>query len=224
VTDAGEDAVPLPAGWQRLALKDLCSLEVGPHIRPDDRTDAVDAVPLVLPRDLVHQRIAPHGRVALDPVKARSLDRYRLAEGDILLTRTGTVGRCALVTGEHDGWLYTQLARLRPRTPDLPLGIASGRSLAAYLTGYLSASAAQRWLERRSGGATIPSISLRDLGALPVLLPPIEEQQAVGETLAALDEKVRVHSEIARATAEYRELLADLLMTGALAPSAQGDR
>ncbi|GHK02893.1 restriction endonuclease subunit S [Streptomyces sp. NPDC003753] len=208
MTGLSQGPTPLPAGWQRLALRELCSLQVGPHIRPDDRTGTDDGVPLVLPRDLVHRRIAQAERVGLAPARARTLERYRLAEGDVLITRTGTVGRCALVTGEQEQWLYTQMVRLRLGTPDL--------SLAAYLTGYLSAGAAQRWMERRSAGATIPSISLRDLGDLPVLLPPRAERKAIGETLAALDEKVRVHTEIARATSEYRGLLADLLMTGAL--------
>ncbi|MFI5676446.1 restriction endonuclease subunit S [Streptomyces cellulosae] len=208
MTGRSQDPALLPAGWQRLFLRDLCSLQVGPHIRPDDRTGTDDGVPLVLPRDLVHQRIVQAERVGLDPAKARTLERYRLAEGDLLLTRTGTVGRCALVTREQHEWLYTQLVRLRLGTPDL--------SLAAYLTGYLSAGAAQRWMARRAAGATIPSISLRDLGDLPVLLPPLAEQKAIGETLGALDEKVRIHQEIARTTGEYRALLADLLMTGAL--------
>ncbi|MER5976731.1 restriction endonuclease subunit S [Streptomyces sp. NPDC001857] len=166
-----------------------------------------DGVPLVLPRNLVQQRITRPER-GMDPARARSLERYRLDEGDLLLTRTGTVGRCALVTGEQHQWLYTQLVRLRLATPDL--------SLAAYLTGYLSAGAAQQWMQRRSAGATVPSISLRDLSDLPVLLPPPTERQAIGETLAALDEKVRAHTEIARTASEYRALLADLLMTGAL--------
>ncbi|MFF9526099.1 restriction endonuclease subunit S [Streptomyces achromogenes] len=208
MTGASAASRPLPAGWRRHALGDLCSLQVGPHIRPEERTDADDGVPVVLPRDLVHQRIAPAGRVVLNPAKARLLDRYRLVEGDVLVTRTGTVGRCALVTGEQHQWLYTQLVRLRLPEPD-PV-------LAAYLTGYLSAGAAQRWMERRSAGATIPSLSLRDLGTLPVLLPPAAEQKAIGETLAALDEKIRVHTEIARTTGEYRGILADLLMAGAL--------
>ncbi|MDX2938004.1 restriction endonuclease subunit S [Streptomyces ipomoeae] len=212
MSDASEGRAPLPAGWRRLVLKELCSLQVGPHIRSEERMGAGDGVPIVLPRDLSQQRIAQVERVFLDPVRAGSLDRFRLAEGDLLVTRTGTVGRCALVTGEHHGWLYTQMIRLRLDAPQADL------SLAAYLTGYLSAGAAQRWIKRRSAGATIPSINLRDMGELPVLLPPPGEQRDIGETLAALDEKVRVHTEIARATGEYRALLADLLMTGELSP------
>ncbi|MFF7532571.1 restriction endonuclease subunit S [Streptomyces bobili] len=53
-----------------------------------------------------------------------------------------------------------------------------------------------------------------------MLVPPPEEQESIGATLAALDDKVRVHTEIARTAGEYRALLADLLMTGALSPGA----
>lgn len=209
MTDASGGPGPLPAGWQRLPLKDLCSFQVGPAVKGEERTNADQGVPLVLPRDVVHQRIIPAESIGVIPEKARTLQKYRLADGDVLVIRTGTVGRCALVTGEQDGWLYhANLVRLRLDERD-PF-------LAAYLTGYLSAGFAQRWIQQRSASAVIPSMSTRELGELPVFVPPPAEQKAIGETLAALDEKVRVHTEIARATGEYRGLLADLLMTGTL--------
>ncbi|MFE7075333.1 restriction endonuclease subunit S [Streptomyces sp. NPDC057620] len=213
MTDASGDTGTLPAGWQRLRLKDLCSFQVGPAVKGEERTDGDEGVPLVLPRDVVHQRITPAEPVGVLPDKARTLRKYRLAEGDVLLIRTGTVGRCALVTGEQHGWLYhANLVRLRLYD--------SAPSLAAYLAGYLSAGVAQNWMHKRSASAVIPSLSTRELGELPVVVPPTAEQRAIGDTLAALDEKVRVHTEIARATGEYRGLLADLLMTGALLPGA----
>ncbi|MEV6739301.1 restriction endonuclease subunit S [Streptomyces sp. NPDC051104] len=213
MTDGSEDEGALPAGWQRLALKDLCSFQVGPAIKEEGRTVADEGVPLVLPRDLSHQRITPAGRVGVVPDKARNLQKYQLAEGDVLVTRTGTVGRCALVTAEQHQWLYhANLVRLRLKQP--------APFLPEYLAAYLSASAAQKWIESRSVAMVIPSISTRALGELPVSVPPAEEQKAIGDTLAALDEKVRVHTEIARTTGEYRSLLADLLMTGALSAEA----
>ncbi|CQR63288.1 restriction endonuclease subunit S [Streptomyces leeuwenhoekii] len=199
----------LRPGWRRLFLKELCSFQVGPHLRTEERTEGQDGVPLVLPRDLVHQRISPTERVGVVPEKARALSRHLLRAGDLLIVRTGSVGRCALVTEKQAGWLcHANLVRLRLDRPD--------PSLAAYLAGYLSAGFAQDWIHQRTVSSVIPSVSTRELGGLPVLLPPTAEQKAIGETLAALDEKVRVHTEIARATGEYRALLADLLMTGAL--------
>jgi hypothetical protein len=213
VNDATGGPGPLPAGWHRLALKELCSFQVGPAVKGEERTDAHAGVRLVLPRDVVHQRITPAESVGVVPEKARTLRKYRLVLGDVLLVRTGTVGRCAMVTGEQEGWLYhANLVRLRLQDPNL--------SLAAYLTGYLSAGFAQGWIHKRSASAVIPSVSARELGELPVFVPPPEEQESIGATLAALDEKVRVHTEIVRATGEYRALLADLLMTGGLSPGA----
>jgi hypothetical protein len=208
------DDLRLPDGWQRCLLKDLCSsIQAGPGITAEDRTEADDGVPLALPRDLVHQRIVSIESVGVVWDKARTLDRYRLTEGDILVTRTGTVGRCALVTQEQSGWLYhANLVRLRLKEADL--------SRAAYVTGYLSAATAQNWIKARAAGSVIPSVSTRALGELPLLLPPVEEQEAIGATLAALDDKIRAHAEIAQVTGEFRRALADALTTGMLSAGA----
>ncbi|MER5842657.1 restriction endonuclease subunit S [Streptomyces prasinus] len=206
-----------PTGWSCSPLRELCaSIQSGPGRRAEDKghTRANGGVPLVLPRHLAEQRIVTVTEEAgADPAipghRARTLVKYELAEGDILLTRTGTVGRCALVTGEHAGWLFhPNLVRLR-----LP---GARRVSTAYLTAYLSATAARDWIRNRTSGAVIPSLSIRTLGELPVLVPPAAEQTAIGATLAALDAKIQAHAEIARVTRDYRSVLADALMTGTL--------
>lgn len=205
----------VPPGWSRRPLGELClSITTGPAQRAEDkgRAGAEGGTPLVLPRDLRGRRIVTEDAAAVPAVawdRARTLAKYELAEGDILLTRTGTVGRCALVTGEHAGWLFhPNLVRLRlPETG--PVG-------AAYLVACLSATAAHEWIMARTAGSVIPSLSIRTLSELPVLLPPTAEQEAIGATLAALDDKIRAHTEIARATRAYRGVLADALMSGVL--------
>ncbi|MEU1850247.1 restriction endonuclease subunit S [Streptomyces sp. NPDC019990] len=209
------DALELQGGWSRRPLRELCaSIQAGPGQRAEDRgrTQADGGTPVVLPRDLRGQRIVTGETEAVPAVpwgRAQTLVKYQLAEGDILVTRTGTVGRCALVTGEHAGWLFhPNLVRLR-----LP---EAGPVGAAYLAAYVSATAAQNWIRTRVAGAVIPSLSIRTLGELPVVLPPDAEQVAIGATLAALDDKIRAHTEIARATRAYRSALADALMHGVL--------
>ncbi|MFF7471137.1 restriction endonuclease subunit S [Streptomyces sp. NPDC008092] len=206
-----------PRGWSRRSLRELCaSIQTGPGQRSEDRgrTRANGGTPLVLPRDLRGRRIFTEEAAAVPAVpweRARTLVKYELAEGDILLTRTGTVGRCALVTGEHVGWLFhPNLVRLR-----LP---EAGPVTAAYLVACLSATTAQDWIRSRAAGAVIPSLSIRTLGELSVLLPPAAEQAAIGATLAALDDKIQAHTEIARVTGAYRGVLVDALMSGVLSP------
>ncbi|CAL9505819.1 restriction endonuclease subunit S [Streptomyces sp. enrichment culture] len=203
----------LPDGWTQSPLKELCeTVQAGPSARAADkgRTQADGDVPIVLPRDLRGNRVSTAEPAAVPAVpweRARSLEKYLLREGDILVVRTGTVGRLALVTGEHSGWLYHH-GLVRLRLPD------QGPTRAAYLAAYLGSETAQAWTRDRSAGSVVPSVSTRTLGELPVLLPPQAEQQTIGETLAALDEKVRAHSEIARVTGEYRRTLAEALLTG----------
>ncbi|MEU2051668.1 restriction endonuclease subunit S [Streptomyces bungoensis] len=209
------DEPATPPGWSRRPLGELCvSIKTGPAQRTEDkgRTRADGGTPLVLPRDLRGRRIVTEDAAAVPAIpwdRARTLAKYELAEGDVLLTRTGTVGRCALVTGEHAGWLFhPNLVRLR-----LP---EAGPVGAAYLVACLSATTAQEWIRTRTAGSVIPSLSIRTLGELPVLLPPAAEQAAIGATLAALDDKIQAHTEIARATRVYRGALADALMSGVL--------
>ena len=213
------DAFVPPDGWSLRPLAELCALiQVGPGARTEDkgRTQADGGVPLVLPRDLHGQRIVTGDAAAVPAIswdRARTLVKYELAEGDLLLTRTGTVGRCALVTSEHVGWLFhPNLVRLR-----LP---EAGPVGSAYLAAYLSATAAQDWISTRTARAVIPSLSIRALGELPVSVPPAAEQAAIGATLAALDDKIQAHAEIVRATRAYRGALADALTNGIL--SAEG--
>jgi type I restriction enzyme S subunit len=219
-TDTGE---LLPPGWSRVLLRDLCaSLSAGPATRAEDKghfgTDG--GTPVVLPRDLGGRRIVPEEAAAVPAIpwdRARTLAKYQLAEGDILITRTGTVGRCALVTGEHAGWLFhPNLVRLRlPGKVTVP---------PAYLAAFLSSTAAQEWIRTRTAGSVIPSLSIRTLGELPVALPPAAEQAAIGATLAALDDKIQAHTEIARATRAYRGVLADALMSGVLPPELSSEQ
>ncbi|MEU8648745.1 hypothetical protein [Streptomyces sp. NPDC048737] len=80
----------------------------------------------------------------------------------------------------------------------------------------MRSTAAQEWIRARTSGSVIPSLSIRTLGELPVLLPSAAEQAAIGATFAALDDKIQAHTEIARATRAYRGVLADALMNGVL--------
>ncbi|MFI5978107.1 restriction endonuclease subunit S [Streptomyces sp. NPDC051452] len=196
-----------PREWPRVALGEICDIQAGgPTVRRDEQTRA--GIPVVRPGDLRHRRISAHSVVYLDPEKAGELRKFRIAPGDILVTRTGTVGRVALVTEEESGWLYnTHLLRVRAHDP----------AQAPYLLAFLSGRRAADWLERRAAGTTgMRSITLRTLHDLPVSLPPLDRQREIGGALEAIDDKIRAHEEIVRVTADLRESLAELLLTDRL--------
>lgn len=136
---------------------------------------------------------------------ADELSRYRLSSGDIVCSRTGDLGRQALACeGQEGGLVGTGCLRLRVRPP----------ISAPYLTYYLGHPAVRDWITRNATGSAIPSLNTRTIGSMPVVLPPVAVQSIVAEALGALDEKIAVHNQISRTTAELRDALLPLLLTG----------
>jgi restriction endonuclease S subunit len=201
----------LPVGWGNAPLSELCELQVGPsgaRMRAADRVG--EGVPLVLAKDVGRGRIADQDLRYVPPEMAAQLAAYSLEAGDIVCTRTGELGRHGRATGSHVGWIFaTGLLRLRPGEKVNP----------SYLAYYLALPTVRDWIHRHSTGTAIPAISARAFGTLPITLPPLADQAAIGDTLAALDEKIELHEQIVRTTGRLRDTLAPLLLTGEISPA-----
>jgi type I restriction enzyme S subunit len=215
VNPVNEDGIDdLPQDWRRVPLGEICDIQAGgPAVRRSERTQ--EGIPLVRPADLRNRRISDRsGMVCVDPGTARGLSKYRVLADDILVTRTGAVGRTALVTVHESGWLYnTHLFRVRAHDP----------AQSPYLLAYLSHRTVGDWLERRAAGTTgMRSITVRTLQDLPVALPPLDRQREIGAALRAVDEKIRAHEEIVRVTTDLRETLSGLLLSGRLPSGSSG--
>lgn len=195
----------LPQGWGVVPLSQLCELRSAGTPVTVLKEAEPGAVPLVRPADLRERRIVHSGTAFVSGIQAQGLDRGRIRAGDILVTRTGTVGRVALVTDAESGWFHnTHVLCLRP----------SDAASAPYLAGFLAGPGSVAWMNGHAAGSAIRSITVGTLAGLPVVLPPPGEQRRIGAVLGALDEKIRVHEEIARTTGLLRESLAGLLMSG----------
>ncbi|MYW82708.1 type I restriction enzyme, S subunit [Streptomyces sp. LaPpAH-199] len=199
------DRDELPRGWRLAPLSGLCEIQpAGTTLKPLASFEP-GAVPLIRPSDLREHRVTPSAIRYVDARRAGGLARLTTRAGDILVTRTGTVGRIALITEAEAGWVYnTHLLCLRP----------ADAVSAPYLAGFLAGPGAQTWINGHASGSAIRSITSATLRGLPVTLPPLGEQRRIGTVLEALDEKIRAHEEIARTTGLLRESLASLLMSG----------
>ncbi len=117
-------------------------------------------------------------------IEFRSKIGYKLSRaGDVLLTTKGTVGRRAIM-------------------PALDVQLAYSPQLCFFRV--LDDSIDSRWLYYWLGGTEFwsqaagvsqqtdmaPYVSLRDLRAVEIELPPIEEQGGIAATLGALDDKI----------------------------------
>jgi type I restriction enzyme, S subunit len=138
-------------------------------------------------------------------------------EGDILFSYETRLGEAALMPPGIEACLGRRMGLLRPR---------SGKSDPRFLLyAYLAPGFQQVIRERAIHGATVDRIPLVDLPAWPIRLPALQEQQAIGKLLGALDDKIAANDRIigtalnlgdayfidmARALAAYRPTLAEL--------------
>ncbi|MGW5877658.1 restriction endonuclease subunit S [Nocardiopsis terrae] len=207
---------PLPDAWSEHRLDEVCEIQAGPSgASLPSRELGKQGTPLVRPGDIADRRVSDTGLAHVTRTTAGRLHRYRLRSGDIVGTRTGTLGRFARVTPDQQDWLYsTQLLRVRP----------SERMDPVYLVHYLALPAVQHWIDRHASGSTVRSLTMDTLRSLPTALPPLHVQQEIGASLEALDEKAHLHAEISRTTSELHDALAPVLFSGRVHASTTNTR
>ncbi|MGF1511808.1 MAG: restriction endonuclease subunit S [Myxococcota bacterium] len=196
--------VELPPSWNWVQVKDLGFdpgdvVQIGPMSMKSSEFE--DSGVQVLNVGCVQWGYLELSKSNYLPFKrAEDFGRYRLQTNDVLFTRSGTVGRSALVTAEADGSLMTfHLLRVRV-SPRLCLP----RFL--YLA-FRGVPSIRKAIERSSMGSTRAGFNTRLLQELYVPLPPPEEQL---EVISRADEMLRrcteVDSQRERASALQRQL------------------
>lgn len=143
------------------------------------------------------------------------MDRYSVTRGDLLVCEGGEGGRAALLDREFPGLIIQNaLHRVRPKQ----------HSINAYLHYWLVAFSASGWFEAINNRATIAHFTKEKLGALKLVLPPLDEQRDIA---AFLDrETERIDSLIAKKRLlierlqEYRTALITRTVTRGLPPEA----
>jgi type I restriction enzyme S subunit len=103
--------------------------------------------------------------------------------GDVLITTEAPLGEVAQLDGRRVA-LAQRLIALRGKP-----GIVDN----TFLKFLLQSAPIQDALRARSTGTTVSGISQAELRKLQLRLPPIQEQCAIGQVLAALDEKIELN-------------------------------
>ena len=184
-------------GWVEITLAEATGgVFTGPFGSLLHKSDYIEnGIPLVNPAHITSIGIEPDFRKTVSEETAQRLSSYVMRAGDIVIGRRGEMGRCALVTDIEDGWLCgTGSFIIKP----------SNRCDARYLVRFLRSEGCKKRLEEIAGGAVMPNLSNTDLGNIPILLPPLDQQQ---ELLAAIG---RIADETQRLESLYQQKLANL--------------
>ncbi|WP_405490298.1 N-6 DNA methylase [Nocardia sp. NBC_00511] len=196
---------------QTSKLAELCTIQPGPsysRLGIEQRVES-GTVPIVMPRHLRAHRVEAADAQKATAGKARELDRFRLAENDILCVRSGAMGEPSIATAEQTDWLFGGNL-LRLRVNDL------NQVDPHYLLAYLTLPSVMEWIRQRSSGSVVPTISAAVLGELEVPVPALDLQREIGSALSVFDQQIVEHHRFITASARARTAIVEGLINGGL--------
>lgn len=182
-------------------LKYLCEEpgQYGLNVPASDYVSAQEGVRLLRTTDLRPDGLLPEdeGIFAPPPVDARFL----LRESDILLSRSGTIGRSFLVPREGAGMSFAGfLVRYRPNE----------RADPRFLNYALQSGPVQRRIHTDAVASTIQNFNAERYANLKIPNPPLEEQRRIAHFL---DEQVALLDRAIALRQQQRDLLAQRLQS-----------
>ena len=174
----------LPSTWLWSRLDDACE---GVFDCPHSTPKLVEAGPLVVrSQDIITGilRTEQAARVSEDTYRERT-SKAVPARGDLLYSREGTYfGIAAEVPESTRLCLGQRMVLIRPKSDSLDFRFLrywlNSSVMASYIHGYRDGSVAER-------------LNLPTIRALPIVVPPLQEQRAIAHILGTLDDKIELN-------------------------------
>ncbi|KYN64188.1 restriction endonuclease subunit S [Pantoea agglomerans] len=201
----------VPEHWTIAQLKfNTLEMQTGPfgsQLHAEDYV--VDGIPLINPAHMNAGMIIPDPKVTVDEETQERLERHKLSEGEIIFSRRGELGRCAVVKKNNEGWLCgtgSLKAKLTKKIiPDYAYTLISSEGVVSELT-----------LE--SKGSTMANLNTETLGRVRLPVPPISEQEAILDYIKIISDKydylIRYADTAIRLMQERRTALISAAVTG----------
>jgi type I restriction enzyme S subunit len=203
---------PIPQDWSALPLKYLCTRTslYGANIPADAYEDT--GVRFLRTTDIRDDGTLDGEGVF---VAAELVNDYMLADGDFLISRSGTVGRACVYRARYGPCAYAgYLVRYVLRYPDTPRWLF-------YIT---KSPGFQQWLGASAIEATIGNVNGEKYANLVLPVPPLPEQRGIADYLdretARLDALVAAKERVLRLLAEKRRALITRAVTRGLPSKA----
>ena len=212
----------LPPGWSWCSVGQLClgNIQTGPFGAQLHNTDfQKSGVPIIAIGNVRWGHLDLTDVDCVSEDKAEQLTRFRVETDDVLFTRSGTVGRSAIVPQRASGFVMSShILRVRqdPRfyLPELMFRAFRGEPTI------------KNQLLELTRGATRPGFNTQLLSGMTIPVPPLAEQSQILERLQALDVLIESFAEktklIARLDGLDRSILAKAFR-GELAPQEPTD-
>lgn len=187
------DPVTNPKGWEVGSIdhlvKNKSDVKCGPFGTQLKVAEIVEAgVPLFGIENVQNNLFNPSTSKFLTTEKAKQLQKYDVRDGDVLVTRMGTIGRACVATGiQGEARLSYHLFRVRPDTKRcLPIFLA---------TTICRSGTFQGQLRQMAHGAIMSGLSTKNLREVKFLLPPLPLQRKYVEYVKTVESQMTIHNQ-----------------------------
>lgn len=164
-----EGPFDIPNNWKWVQLSNVSgNITDGSHNPPADNGSGI---PLLSAKNIINNKINFEEVTRWVTEEQWELEnkKNQIAQGDVLLTIVGTIGRTAIVQNNEKFMLQRSVASIKPSP------IISNK----YLNFYLQSNYCQNWLYKFSRGTAQKGIYLKSLKKLSISLPSVSEQKRI---------------------------------------------
>ena len=178
------------SNWNETKTGDIAAVQTGPFGSQLHKKDYVAVgTPIVTVEHLGQRKMKRQNLPCVSEADRKRLSKYTLEYGDLVFSRVGSVDRCSWVGESEDGWMFSgRCLRVRPNDPS--------KIYHKYLYYFFTLESTKEFVRSIAVGATMPSINTKLLSEVPVVFPNIEEQQKIGDTLSAIDDRIESNTKI----------------------------
>ena len=186
----------IPEHWEVSLLKRFCKVTDGSHYSPKTQEFGL---PYVSVKDVGENSIDLINckKISVEDFDALTKNGCKPKEGDVLLTKDGTIGRAAIVTSDHEPFVI--LSSLGLITPNEKL-------IAKYLYYYLISGLNIDQMYSFIHGSALTRLTIEKINNLNITIPPIDEQ---GEIVNQIESKCSVVNSKKAKTEKLIELLTE---------------
>ena len=201
---------PLPEGWTWATIEHLRVFSLyGPRFSSDDYAE--DGYIVLRTTDISASGKVDASRAPRLKLSKEDFERYRAKRGDLLVTRTGSLGTLAIFDDDVEAIPGAYLIQFR---------LATEPVTTRYLFFLLKSPIGQSYLTGKGAGVGRPNLNAPTIEALPVPIPPLAEQTRivaeVERRLSVVEELESVVSANLQRATRLRQSILQKAFTGGL--------
>lgn len=193
------------ATWSRTNVGHIAEVKTGPFGSTLHERDYVaNGTPIITVEHLGERGVSADQAPMVSDGDRQRLRAFTLHTGDIVFSRVGSIDRNAMISDAEEGWLFSgRLLRVR---------FDNRKADSAFMSAQFHAQPFREAVRSVAVGQTMPSLNTSILRGIPVDLPPLDEQTAIGVVTADLNQDLDASFEsLAKAQAIKQSMMQQLL-------------